>query len=80
MPRRLAHAVHLEHPGTCERLVLLPGEEVPPELAELITHTDAWAADNSDEDPAEPESDPEPDDDTQQPKPARTRKARTDTD
>ena len=50
MARRLAVAVHVEHPVTHESLLLLPGEEPPPEVAEVITNPFAW----------EPEPDPEP--------------------
>ncbi|MFJ8442769.1 hypothetical protein [Kitasatospora griseola] len=72
----LAAAVHLNHPVTGERLILLPGDEVQPEIAELITHPDAFL-------PApDPESGPEPEagtSDSPPAKPTRARKARIDT-
>ena len=75
MARRLAHAVHVEHPATGERVVLLPGAEVSPDLADLITHPAAWHP-SPDRDEAEQA---EPDDDPQPVKPTRARKAHTDT-
>ncbi|RGD59448.1 hypothetical protein DR950_18085 [Kitasatospora xanthocidica] len=76
MPRRLAFAVHLQHPGTGDHLVLLPGEIPPRELAELITNPDAWQLAD------QPDSEHAPDreaDGTQPPaRTPRTRKARTD--
>ncbi|MEU3566832.1 hypothetical protein AB0E96_00150 [Kitasatospora sp. NPDC036755] len=75
MPSRLAYAVHLQHPGTGDHLVLLPGEIPPRELAELITNPDAWQpADQPDSEHAGREADG-----TQPPaRTPRTRKARTD--
>ncbi|MFE2346081.1 hypothetical protein [Kitasatospora cineracea] len=90
MPRRLAFAVHLDHPVTGDHLILLPGDVPPRELAELITHPGAWHPDDDpDPEPDDPDTgDPEPDSppadtdgDTPPAKPAaRTRKARPDTD
>ncbi|GAA2084784.1 hypothetical protein GCM10009759_04090 [Kitasatospora saccharophila] len=93
MPRRLAFAVHLDHPDTGDHLILLPGDVPPRELAELITHPGAWhPADDEDDPDPEPDDpgtgDPKPDSppastdgDTPPAKPAaRTRKARPDTD
>ncbi|MGW7728122.1 hypothetical protein OHQ89_17100 [Streptomyces canus] len=42
MGARLAAAVHIQHPETREPIVLQPGEEPEPEVAELITNPDAW--------------------------------------
>ncbi|MET8956997.1 hypothetical protein ACWEQN_38670 [Streptomyces sp. NPDC004129] len=42
MGRRLAAAVHVRDPRTNEWLILLPGEEPDEDLAEAITHPDAW--------------------------------------
>ncbi|KDN85593.1 hypothetical protein [Kitasatospora cheerisanensis] len=92
MPRRLAFAVHLDHPVTGDHLILLPGDVPPEELAELITHPGAWQS-ADDEDPPDPGPDaddhgPEPggqaastDDGTPPAKPTtRTRKPRSDAD
>ncbi|MFJ4791784.1 hypothetical protein [Kitasatospora purpeofusca] len=78
--KRLAAAVHLSHPTTGERLILLPGDQVPPELAALITHPDAFQPDPDPE--AEYDGDgagEDDEDDDAAAKPARARKARTDT-
>ncbi|MDX2849325.1 hypothetical protein PV342_12820 [Streptomyces sp. PA03-3a] len=40
--RRLAAAVHVEHPETHELLILLPGEDIDQVVAEAITNPDAW--------------------------------------
>ncbi|WP_406200097.1 hypothetical protein OH807_18570 [Kitasatospora sp. NBC_01560] len=40
--RRLAAAVHIEHPVSHERLVLEPGTEPEAEVAVLITNPAAW--------------------------------------
>ncbi|MFF7586734.1 hypothetical protein ACFZCK_04475 [Kitasatospora purpeofusca] len=40
--RRLAAAVHIEHPVSRERLVLEPGTEPEAEVAALITNPAAW--------------------------------------
>ncbi|WP_327073244.1 hypothetical protein OG196_14455 [Kitasatospora purpeofusca] len=81
--KRLAAAVHLSHPTTGERIVLLPGEHVPPEVAELITHPDAFQPEPEgvhDESGEDDEDDGAADvDDDPSAKPARARKARTDT-
>ncbi|MGW3657226.1 hypothetical protein ACWD6R_16695 [Streptomyces sp. NPDC005151] len=42
MGRRLAAAVHIEHPTTHELLILQPGEEPDEDVAEAITNPDAW--------------------------------------
>lgn len=55
--RRLATAVHVEHPVTHERVLLLPGDDPDPELAELITHPDAWE-DASEAEPEKPRRKP----------------------
>ncbi|MFC8447712.1 hypothetical protein [Kitasatospora sp. NPDC057223] len=78
--KRLAAAVHLTHPTIGERLVLLPGDQVPPELAELITHPDAFLPtpdeDGDENGPDETEADEDDDPPT---KAVRARKASTDT-
>ncbi|MFD7639538.1 hypothetical protein ACFV4P_02680 [Kitasatospora sp. NPDC059795] len=68
--KRLAAAVHVQHPTSGERLVLLPGDPVPPEIAELITHPDAFLPDPDEDDNAENSGPPA--------KPTRSRKTRTD--
>ncbi|MFJ8430472.1 hypothetical protein ACIQ9P_04110 [Kitasatospora sp. NPDC094019] len=68
--KRLAHAVHVEHPVTGERTLLLPGAEVPAGLAAQITNPDAWEPDP--DGGTEPEPAP---DDAGPAKPARARKA-----
>jgi hypothetical protein len=66
MGRRLASAVHVEHPKTHEWLVLQPGEEPDEDVAEAITNPDCWESDDGVEqepadDPAtEPETEPTP--------------------
>lgn len=45
MGRRLCTAVHLLHPVTHEPVILQPGDEPETEVAELITHPDAWELD-----------------------------------
>ncbi|MGW4047794.1 hypothetical protein [Streptomyces sp. NPDC004721] len=42
MGRRLAAAVHVQHPQTNEWLILQPGDEPDEDLAATITHPDAW--------------------------------------
>ncbi len=42
---RLAAAVYVEDPVTRQRIILQPGDEPSPALAELITHPDAWDTD-----------------------------------
>ncbi|MER6131884.1 hypothetical protein [Streptomyces sp. NPDC001815] len=42
MSRRLRNAVHLLHPVTHEPVILQPGDKPEAEVAELITHPDAW--------------------------------------
>ncbi|MFF2821169.1 hypothetical protein ACFVT9_37295 [Kitasatospora cineracea] len=61
MPRRLAFAVHLDHPDTGDHLILLPGDVPPRELAELITHPGAWQPADDEDDP-DPVPVPKPDD------------------
>ncbi|MET7495046.1 hypothetical protein [Streptomyces sp900116325] len=69
MGRRLATAVHLEHPKTHELLILQPGDEPEEDVAEAITNPDAWEddaeKDGGDQDPdagrtPDPVPDPEP--------------------
>lgn len=70
MGRRLATAVHLEHPKTHELLILQPGDEPDGDVAEAITNPDAWEDDAEedgvgDQDPdagrtPDPAPDPEP--------------------
>ncbi|MFG2402548.1 hypothetical protein [Streptomyces lydicus] len=47
MGRRLAAAVHVQHPATREWFVLEPGDEPDEELAAEITNPDAWDGDES---------------------------------
>jgi hypothetical protein len=56
MGRRLAAAVHVQHPKTHGWLILQPGDEPDEDLAEVITNPDAW----EDDDPADQEPDDEP--------------------
>jgi hypothetical protein len=83
MARRLAVAVHVEHPDTHEPLVLLPGDEPEEAVEAAITNPFAWEQADADEEP-EPEDDgdqgdskpdAEPKPDTEQP--AKTSRART---
>ncbi|MFB7323411.1 hypothetical protein [Streptomyces sp. NPDC056190] len=84
MGRRLAAAVHVQHPKTNEWLILQPGEEPDEELAAVITNPDAWEPDEDEEgedagevspDPETvPLSKPEP---TQEPAPAPEAKPRS---
>ncbi|MGI5143702.1 hypothetical protein [Streptomyces sp. CA-106110] len=53
MGRRLAAAVHVLHPKTNEWLILQPGDEPDEDLAEAITHPDAWEPDEDGEDGGE---------------------------
>lgn len=81
MGRRLAAAVHVQHPKTHDWLILQPGDEPDEDLAEVITNPDAWEDDDlsdpePDEDPTpdpgtEPESAPEP-----EPEPVKHTRAR----
>nr|BFD90963.1 hypothetical protein KitaXyl93_23230 [Kitasatospora sp. Xyl93] len=71
--RRLAYAVHLDHPGTGDHLVLLPDHIPPRELATLIANPDAWQPTEEEDD-----QDEETDEDEPEAKPARARKPRTD--
>ncbi|MEV0257740.1 hypothetical protein AB0H82_26215 [Streptomyces sp. NPDC050732] len=52
MGRRLAAAVHVQHPKSREWIVLEPGDEPDEDVAAEITNPDAWADD-------EPSSAPE---------------------
>ncbi|MFD3452781.1 hypothetical protein ACFWVC_11400 [Streptomyces sp. NPDC058691] len=45
MGRRLATAVHIEHPETHELLILQPGDEPDEVVATAITNPDAWEED-----------------------------------
>ncbi|MGW3101340.1 hypothetical protein [Streptomyces sp. NPDC001100] len=53
--RRLKAAVYVKDPTTYEELILLPGDNPEPELADLVTNPDAWDApppsDDSESDP-----------------------------
>ncbi|MFE4421294.1 hypothetical protein [Streptomyces sp. NPDC056817] len=49
MGRRLAAAVHVQHPKTNEWLILEPGEEPDEVLAEVITNPSAWEPDEDEE-------------------------------
>ncbi|MFD8509775.1 hypothetical protein ACFV27_01315 [Streptomyces antimycoticus] len=55
MSRRLAAAVHVQHPSTREWIVLEPGDEPDDELAAEITNPDAWADDRPSADLEKPE-------------------------
>jgi hypothetical protein len=57
MGRRLATAVHVEHPTTREWVVLEPGDEPDDELAAEITNPHAW----EDDEPTADRDEPEPD-------------------
>ncbi|MFF8990019.1 hypothetical protein ACF09H_08750 [Streptomyces sp. NPDC014983] len=59
MGRRLATAVHVQHPASREWIVLDPGDEPDEELAAEITNPDAWedhetAPDEEEQEPEEP--------------------------
>ncbi|MET8538298.1 hypothetical protein ABZV67_43045 [Streptomyces sp. NPDC005065] len=62
MGRRLATAVHLEHPKTHELLILQPGDEPDEDVAEAITNPDAWEPEEvtGDDQASDPGPDPEP--------------------
>lgn len=63
MGRRLATAVHLEHPKTHELLILQPGDEPDEVVAEAITNPDAWETPEEvtgDDTAPDPGTDPEP--------------------
>ncbi|TLQ46059.1 hypothetical protein [Streptomyces marianii] len=64
MGRRLAAAVHVQHPASREWIVLEPGDEPDDDLAAEITNPDAWEDDEPSSDPMESESN-EPKDDPQ---------------
>ncbi|MGW0952823.1 hypothetical protein [Streptomyces sp. NPDC002545] len=59
MGRRLAAAVHVQHPQTNEWLILQPGEEPDEDLAEVITNPSAWEPDEDEEDAGEVSPDPD---------------------
>ncbi|MFE2034295.1 hypothetical protein ACFXBB_13770 [Streptomyces scopuliridis] len=54
MGRRLATAVHVQHPTSREWIVLEPGGEPDDDLAAEITNPDAWENDELARDPEEP--------------------------
>ncbi|WP_392749505.1 hypothetical protein [Streptomyces sp. LN590] len=58
MGRRLATAVHLEHPKTHELLILQPGDEPDEDVAEAVTNPDAWE-DDAEEDGGCVDQDPD---------------------
>ncbi|MGW1064391.1 hypothetical protein ACWD4F_07755 [Streptomyces aureus] len=66
MGRRLAAAVHVQHPTSREWIVLEPGDEPDDELAAEITNPDAWEDDDPSADLEESETD-EPKKDEPQP-------------
>ncbi|MFJ3248482.1 hypothetical protein [Streptomyces sp. NPDC086782] len=49
MGRRLAAAVHVQHPQTNEWLILQPGEEPDEDLAAIITNPSAWEPDDEED-------------------------------
>ncbi|MFJ3229909.1 hypothetical protein [Streptomyces sp. NPDC086787] len=57
MGRRLAAAVHVQHPTSREWIVLAPGDEPDDDLAAEITNPDAWEYDEPSPDPEETEPD-----------------------
>ncbi|MEU4166115.1 hypothetical protein AB0F46_04415 [Streptomyces sp. NPDC026665] len=57
MGRRLAAAVHVQHPASREWIVLEPGDEPDDDLAAEITNPDAW----EDDDPSAELEEAEPD-------------------
>lgn len=67
MGRRLAAAVHVQHPKTHDWLILQPGDEPDEDLAEVITNPDAWGDEPADADTSQesdgddPGTDPMPD-------------------
>lgn len=61
MGRRLATAVHVQHPISHEWVVLEPGDEPDEDLAAEITNPHAWEDEGpAPGDPPEPEPEPEP--------------------
>ncbi|GAA3073511.1 hypothetical protein [Streptomyces glomeratus] len=56
MGRRLATAVHVQHPTSREWIVLEPGDEPDEELAVEITNPDAWEDGEPESDTEEPET------------------------
>lgn len=57
MGRRLAAAVHVQHPKSREWIVLEPGDEPDDDVAAEITNPNAWEDDEPSPDPEK--SDPE---------------------
>ncbi|MFI9157530.1 hypothetical protein [Kitasatospora aureofaciens] len=76
MPR-LATAIHIDHPTTGERLLLQPGDEPAPEVADLITHPDAWEPDDDVEQYDDEDDDPDDDGPEDAPAPRRRTKPTT---
>lgn len=86
MSRRLAAAVHVQHPSTREWIVLEAGGAPDDELAVEITNPDAWVDDGPSADPEGPELEkgepksfgfaapPEPEAESTPPAPRRRRK------
>ena len=74
MGRRLATAVHIEHPKTHKLLILQPGEEPDEDVSEAITNPYAWGEEREAPtlDDPEPEAAPEPEPAPEKPA-ARTR-------
>ncbi|MBX7551556.1 hypothetical protein K1Y78_26825 [Streptomyces sp. tea 10] len=58
MGRRLATAVHVQHPTSREWIVLEPGDEPADELAAEITNPEAWEGDEPASDTEVPEEQP----------------------
>ncbi|GAA3304737.1 hypothetical protein [Streptomyces cinereospinus] len=62
MGRRLAAAVHVQHPKSREWIVLEPGDEPDDDVAAEITNPDAWEDDDPSSEPEESSAEePEPD-------------------
>ncbi|MFE6592594.1 hypothetical protein [Streptomyces sp. NPDC057781] len=59
--RRLKAAVYVQDPSTREELILLPGESPAPEIAALVTNSDAWDAPDDEEAEPQPVAVGEPD-------------------
>ncbi|MFJ2774774.1 hypothetical protein [Streptomyces sp. NPDC087300] len=66
MGRRLAAAVHVQHPKSREWIVLEPGDEPDEDVAAEVTNPDAWEDDEPSSDPEE-SSPPESETDETQP-------------
>ncbi|MFE1923423.1 hypothetical protein ACFW91_12730 [Streptomyces asoensis] len=65
MSRRLAAAVHVQHPKSREWIVLEPGEEPDEDVAAEITNPDAWEDDEPSSEPEEPSPDESEPDESQ---------------